>query len=99
MTLRINARRITPAAYLEELKARGIPFLRVGRSAVMLQSPLPVKDIPGFTEGIVSVQDAGTQLAAEILAPQKMSRSLTPVRRRRQNSSLIRKCRLPCNSS
>lgn len=47
----------------------------------MLESPLPVKDIPGFTEGIVSVQDAGTQLAAEILAPQKMSRSLTPVRR------------------
>ena len=71
MTLRVNARRITPAAYLEELKARGIPALRVGRSAVMLESPLPVKDIPGFTEGIVSVQDAGTQLAAEILAPQK----------------------------
>lgn len=71
MTLRVNARRITPAAYLEELKARGIPALRVGRSAVMLESPLPVKDIPGFTEGIVSVQDAGTQLAAETLAPQK----------------------------
>ena len=67
MTLRVNVRRTTPEAYLERLAAAGIAARRVGPEAVLLEKPLPVQEIPGFTEGDVSVQDAGTQLAAHLL--------------------------------
>ena len=76
MTLRVNVRRSTPEAYLAELERLGIPARRVGLSAVELEKPMPVKDIPGFMEGVVSVQDAGTQMAAEILAPKAGERIL-----------------------
>ncbi len=35
--------------------------------AVRLATPMPVDRIPGFAEGIVSVQDAGAQRAAQLL--------------------------------
>lgn len=76
MTLRVNIRRTSPEAYLEKLSHAGIAADRVGRFAVRLAKPLPVSAIPGFTEGEVSVQDAGTQLAAEILAPRAGERIL-----------------------
>lgn len=63
MTLRVNVRRTTPAAYLERLKQAGIPARQIGLEAVLLEKPLPVHEIPGFVEGDVSVQDAGAQLA------------------------------------
>ena len=37
-------------------------------SAVTLARPVPVGRLPGFAEGVVSVQDAGAQLAAPLLA-------------------------------
>ncbi len=37
------------------------------RQAVVLIKPVPVEKIPGFTDGIVSVQDYGAQLAAYLL--------------------------------
>jgi len=69
MTLRINAARTTPAAYAKRLAARGLtarpaPFAAL---ALTLDRPLPVQGLPGFAEGLVSVQDAGAQLAAELL--------------------------------
>ena len=67
MTLRVNVRRTTPAAYLERLKQAGIPARQIGLEAVLLEKPLPVHEIPGFVEGDVSVQDAGAQLAAHFL--------------------------------
>ena len=67
MTLRINCRRSRPEDYLKVLTQAGIAARRVGKDAVMLNVPLPVERIPGFTDGIVSVQDAGTQLAADFL--------------------------------
>ena len=39
-------------------------------SALLLPSPVPVSDLPGFYSGAVSVQDAGAQLAAALLNPQ-----------------------------
>ena len=56
-------------------KAR-IPTERVGKFGLILLSPKPVKDVPGFTEGEVSVQDAGSQLAAELLDAKKGMRVL-----------------------
>ena len=68
LTLRVNARRTTVAEYLHLLDANGIAAAAIGTHAVRLAAPLPVDRIPGFAQGVVSVQDAGAQLAAERLA-------------------------------
>ena len=67
MTLRVNGRRITVAAYLIRLGEAGIVACSLGGGAVMLERPRPVATIPGFAAGEVSVQDAGAQHAAVLL--------------------------------
>lgn len=67
MTLRVNTRRATPQAQGEVLAAAGIAAQPVGAHGLMLQRPLPVHQIPGFDDGVVSVQDAAAQLAAPLL--------------------------------
>ena len=67
LTLRINRRRTDPVAYLRQLAAIGIAAERIGENAVRLAIPMPVDRIPGFSDGLVSVQDAGAQLAAELM--------------------------------
>ena len=67
LTLRVNARRATVPEYLRTLDEHGIAAAAIGPSAVRLAAPVPVDRIPGFAQGIVSVQDAGAQLAAQWL--------------------------------
>ncbi len=67
LTLRVNARRSTVHAYLHTLRDHQIAATQAGVHAVRLDSPIPVDRIPGFNEGVVSVQDAGAQLAAQCL--------------------------------
>jgi 16S rRNA (cytosine967-C5)-methyltransferase len=67
LTLRVNARRTTVDDYLQTLREAGIEGGAIGQYAVRLASPMPVERIPGFAHGVVSVQDAGAQLAAEWL--------------------------------
>lgn len=67
MTLRVNVRLTTVEDYLDQLKAAGLEARRVGPEAVELVTPVPVDRIPGFADGLSSVQDAGTQLAAHLL--------------------------------
>jgi 16S rRNA (cytosine967-C5)-methyltransferase len=67
MTLRVNRRRIEPADYLALLADNGLSATLVDSAAVRLETPLPVENLPGFFEGMVSVQDAGAQLAAPLL--------------------------------
>lgn len=67
MTLRVNQRQTTVAAYLETLTQAGIKARQIGTQAVRLEKALPVHQVPGFAEGVVSVQDAGAQLAAQLL--------------------------------
>lgn len=67
MTLRVNVRKTTPEAYQKRLAEAGMASLRTGAEAVTLVKPVPVTALPGFAEGMVSVQDAGTQLAAHLL--------------------------------
>jgi 16S rRNA (cytosine967-C5)-methyltransferase len=64
LVLRVNARRTSPEAYLRRLQEENLDALRVGPQAIWLRQPRPVEDIPGFAQGDVSVQDAGSQLAA-----------------------------------
>ncbi|HXE47984.1 MAG TPA: 16S rRNA (cytosine(967)-C(5))-methyltransferase RsmB [Ramlibacter sp.] len=67
MTLRVNARRSSPARYLSQLAAANIAAAPAGVHGVVLERPRPVHEVPGFAEGIVSVQDAAAQLAAPLL--------------------------------
>ena len=67
LTLRVNRRRATPGEFLRVLEAHGVHATIVGEAAVMLDRPLPAASIPGLADGIVSVQDAGAQLAAPLL--------------------------------
>ncbi len=67
MTLRVNARRSTQAQYLARLAEANIAATAVGEHGVVLDRPRPVHEVPGFDDGVVSVQDAAAQLAAQIL--------------------------------
>jgi 16S rRNA (cytosine967-C5)-methyltransferase len=67
LVLRVNRRHGSVEAYLQRLHDEGIEASRVGPAAVWLHVPLPVADIPGFAVGDVSVQDAGAQLAVQLL--------------------------------
>jgi 16S rRNA (cytosine967-C5)-methyltransferase len=67
LTLRVNQRKTTVDDYLRTLSDGGIAATRIGPQAVRLEQPVPVSQIPGFAEGLVSVQDAAAQLAAPLL--------------------------------
>ena len=73
MTLRINRRRCSGAAYVQRLAAAGLQARLLddpafGGQAVVLARPNAVQALPGFAEGEVSVQDASAQRAALLLA-------------------------------
>jgi len=78
MTLRVNQRLQTTAAYQALLQAAGIVAERVPAvdSALRLQTPVGVEQLPGFFSGTVSVQDAAAQLAAPLLDCQSGMRVL-----------------------
>jgi 16S rRNA (cytosine967-C5)-methyltransferase len=67
MTLRVNAKHHSAQAYLQALQAQGIGAKAVGDLGVQLTKAVPVQQLPGFSEGHVSVQDAAAQLAAPLL--------------------------------
>ncbi len=67
MTLRVNTRRGSVAAYLARLSEAGVPGRAVGAQGVVLDTPCPVGRLPGFADGDASVQDAAAQRAAPML--------------------------------
>ncbi len=67
MTLRVNRRLTNTEEYLQLLARQSIDAVHLGADAVMLTKPLPVEQVPGFADGVVSVQDYGAQLAAHLL--------------------------------
>ena len=69
MTLRVNRRRLAPAEYAARLEASDQVAKPVGQSGLQLEKPVSVDSLPGFFDGLVSVQDAGAQRAAELLDP------------------------------
>ena len=76
LVLRVDVRQLAVAAYLERLRDAGIDATRVGPTAVWLHAGRDVHAIPGFDAGLVSVQDAGAQLAAPWLIPPARGRVL-----------------------
>jgi 16S rRNA (cytosine967-C5)-methyltransferase len=67
MTLRVNQRLATPEQCLAQLTSAEIAAQLISPQALWLSSPLSVDRLPGFFDGMVSVQDAGAQYAANFL--------------------------------
>jgi 16S rRNA (cytosine967-C5)-methyltransferase len=69
LILRVDLSRKTREGYLEELAAADIAASAIDwtPAGIRLERPVGVAQLPGFTEGVVSVQDAGAQLAAKLL--------------------------------
>ncbi len=67
MTLRTNRRRNAVEDYLARLAGAGLAARLLEGGAILLERPVPVERLPGFAEGLCSVQDAGAQRAAPLL--------------------------------
>jgi 16S rRNA (cytosine967-C5)-methyltransferase len=67
MTLRVNIKKSDAQEYCQLLARQDIEATPLAAQAVMLAKPLPVEQLPGFLDGVVSVQDYGAQLAAHLL--------------------------------
>jgi 16S rRNA (cytosine967-C5)-methyltransferase len=78
MWLRVNRRRSTVDDYAALLAAAGFKVERhpTAPDALRIEPAADVRQLPGFTEGKVSVQDAAAQLAVELLAPRAGERIL-----------------------
>ncbi|OWS69952.1 16S rRNA (cytosine(967)-C(5))-methyltransferase RsmB [Polynucleobacter campilacus] len=83
LILRVNQKQYSRDQYQALLSESGITSAPVEEvagvklaAALVLSSPVPVSDLPGFYAGAVSVQDAGAQLAAALLSPQSGERVL-----------------------
>ena len=69
LTLRVNRRRGNVVEVLQRLPASGLSGRRVpgAPDAIVLDEAVAVDRIPGFADGVVSVQDASAQRAAPLL--------------------------------
>ncbi len=69
MTLRVDTRRVDVDEMISRLAAAGIEGSKHPKvnCAIELASPCEVSALPGFAEGLLSVQDAAAQLAAQLL--------------------------------
>ncbi len=69
MTLRVNLHKISRREYAALLQQHGLPAREsmLAATALMLDAPCDVRTLPGFAEGLVSVQDEASQLVAQLL--------------------------------
>ncbi len=78
MVLRVNLAKTSRENYLQRLIGQEIAAEAVSfcPSAITLDKPVPVEVLPGFADGLVSVQDTAAQLAAGLLDVQPGQRVL-----------------------
>jgi len=76
--IRVNRRRTTGAQYRARLAASGLAVAdsMFDDEALLLADAVDVTDLPGFSDGEVSVQDAAAQLGARLVAPEPGERIL-----------------------
>lgn len=67
MSLRMNVRHHDAKTLRTDLSADGLLAREHGNGALVLEKPVAVSALPGFAEGLLSVQDAGAQWAAQCL--------------------------------
>lgn len=66
MTLRINTTRISPATYFQHLNEQGVAHTPSSiEECTILNTPQPIRTLPGWEAGWFSVQDAGAQLVVD----------------------------------
>lgn len=78
MTLRVNLNKIGRDEYLELLAQIDVNATKgkLSPSALTLNQPMPIENLPGFFEGLVSIQDEAAQLCAPLLALEPEQRVL-----------------------
>ncbi len=78
MTLRVDLSRISRTDYQARLAERGLAAATIAwlPGALVLERPVAVSELPGFEAGLVSVQDAGAQLAVRLLSARTGERVL-----------------------
>jgi len=78
LVLRVNQAKVSRADYLTQLEEQGIIAAAVNfcPSAIVIEKPVQVESLPGFSSGLVSVQDTAAQLAAGLLDVQPGQRVL-----------------------
>lgn len=78
MILRINRQQTDIESYQQSLQAQGIQSDRMAwvDTALCLEQAVNVFDLPGFVQGMVSVQDTSAQLAASLMQLQPGQRVL-----------------------
>ena len=76
MFLRVNRKKISRHDYYELLQKANFKHLEIPQKwqdlapdAIALQSSIPVQQLPGFTEGYISIQDLGAQITTHLIAP------------------------------
>ena len=67
MTLRVNVLKTSVTGYIRLLNEVGVVGRSGGRDGIVLDAAIPVSRLPGFNDGLVSVQDTAAQLAAPLL--------------------------------
>ena len=69
MTLRVNQTKTSLTEYQSMLEEQGISGQPIADApvAIQLAKPTSMESLPGFTEGLVSVQDEASQLVAPLL--------------------------------
>ena len=69
LTLRVNISKKSPEEIISLLSEHRIEADRgkLAKTAIYLEKPLPVEEIPGFYDGWVSIQDESSQLVPELL--------------------------------
>ncbi|HLX27578.1 MAG TPA: 16S rRNA (cytosine(967)-C(5))-methyltransferase RsmB [Casimicrobiaceae bacterium] len=67
LTLRVNRRETSRAALARRFAEACIASREVNDDALILATPRPVVELPGFAEGVFSVQDLAAQHAAPLL--------------------------------
>ncbi|MFZ9037453.1 MAG: 16S rRNA (cytosine(967)-C(5))-methyltransferase RsmB [Gammaproteobacteria bacterium] len=78
LTLRVDTRQCGVDEVIARLAAEGVEAVRhdIVESAIELPVPCEVGRLPGFAEGMLSVQDAAAQIAAGLLACKPTARVL-----------------------
>ncbi len=67
LTLRINSRRACQEEIFQLFSEKGFISELIGESAIAILTPKPINSLPGFDQGLWSVQDFGAQIAVPLL--------------------------------
>jgi 16S rRNA (cytosine967-C5)-methyltransferase len=77
VSLRVNRLRATCSDVLDQLRAAGVAAVAGGREdAIRLLERARIEQLPGFSDGLFSVQDESSQAAAALVDPQPGERVL-----------------------